>query len=88
MSFLEDDSVKSYCLSHKSIGYFSALGGLEIKGYIGDDDPDSQWVYAVSGAWVRDKGYHMLKVYYDKDFREYIRIRGGKYFLDEAIPIG
>ena len=75
---------KEVCLNNKSVGYYSGFNGLEIKKIeYGIED----YVYCVSGAWGSPKnyGYHKLKVYYDKNGENYIKLHGYKIPLNECI---
>ena len=56
---------REICDAHRTIAYYSGLGGLEAR-YIeyGIDD----FIYLVAGTWSSSKSYHKLKVHY-----------GGKY---------
>ena len=71
-------------MNNKSIAYYSCLNGLEIKKIeYGIED----YVYCVSGTWGSPKnyGYHKLKVYYDKNGNNYIKLHGYKIPLNECI---
>ena len=49
---------REYCESHESIAYYSGLNGLEIKGFeYGIED----YVYCVSGAWVPENAFTVVK---------------------------
>ena len=75
---------KEVCLNNKSVSYYSGFNGLEIKKIeYGIED----YVYCVSGAWGSPKnyGYHKLKVYYDKNGENYIKLHGYKIPLNECI---
>lgn len=75
---------KEVCLNNKSIAYYSGYNGLEIKKIeYGIED----YVYCVSGAWGSPKNYryHKLKVYYDKNGENYIKLHGYKVPLNECI---
>ena len=76
---------KEYCESHKSIAYYSGFNGLEIKGIeYGIED----YVYCVSNCWhggKRNRGYHCLKVRYDKNGEAFVQLRGYHVLLSECI---
>lgn len=77
---------KEVCLNNKSVAYYSGFNGLEIKKIeYGIED----YVYCVSGAWGSPKnyGYHKLKVYYDKNGENYIKLHGYKVPLNECIKM-
>ena len=78
---------REYCESHESIGYYSGLNGLEIKGIeYGIED----YVYCVSGAWGGGKGFHRCKVYYpgSETKSAFFKIHGCRVPLDECIRMG
>lgn len=75
---------KEVCLNNKSVAYYSGFNGLEIKKIeYGIED----YVYCVSGVWGNPKnyGYHKLKVYYDNNGENYIKLHGYKVPLNECI---
>ena len=75
---------KEYCITHKSIAYYSGLNGFEIKGIeYGIND----FIYAVSNCWNDRKNmkYHKLMVHYDNKGSDYIICRGYKIPLSDCI---
>lgn len=70
-------------LNKKSIGYWSACGGVEVKEIInGIDDK----IECISNAWCGKKQRHLVKVYYGD--RDYIIIHGYRLYLDECLRMG
>ena len=75
-------SKKQMCLNNKSFGYYSGLGGLELKHIeYGIND----YVYCVSGAWCNNKSYHKVKINYDSKGNPYIMVHGYKVPFEEII---
>lgn len=75
-------SKKEVCLQNKSFAYYSGFGGLELKHIeYGIED----YIYCVSGAWCSKKSYHKLKVYYDRNGNNYLKLHGYKIPLNECI---
>lgn len=73
---------KEVCLQHDSFAYYSGFGGVEFKHIeYGVND----YVYLISGAWTTNKSYHKLKVYYDDDDGDYIKLNGCKIPFNECI---
>lgn len=76
---------KEYCLKNPAIAYYSGFSGLEIHGIeYGIND----YIICCSGAWCSKKSYHRLKVYYDNNGSDYIRLHGYKIPLNECIKMG
>lgn len=79
-------TAREYCNSNPAIAYASRNAGLEIHGIeYGVND----YVYAVSGAWIGEKGksYHRARVDYTAAGRAFFRIFGSRVYLDECIRI-
>jgi hypothetical protein len=73
---------KQVCLENKSFAYYSGFGGLEFKKIeYGIED----YIYCVSGAWTGKPAYHKLKVYYESNDNDYIKLYGYKVPLNECI---
>ena len=67
-----------------TIGYWSALGGVEVKKVeYGIED----YIVCISNAWGGKKAYHRVRIKYThaKDSREYIDIEGTKLYLDQGV---
>lgn len=76
---------KKDIINMESIAYYSGFSGLEIKHIeYGIDD----YIYCVSGVWNGKPRCHKLKVYYDKNGDDYIRLHGYKVLLNECIRMG
>lgn len=74
-------SEKQNYLNKKSIGYWSALGGAELKKIIyGIND----YAVIVIGAWSSQKSVHRVKINYGNK-RDYITIHGYRLYIDECI---
>lgn len=72
---------KQEYLNKKSIGYWSALGGAEVKEVIyGIND----YAVIVTGAWSSEKSVHKVKMYYNGR-RYYTTIHGYRLYFDECI---
>ena len=72
-------SEKQNYLNKKSVGYWSALGGAEVKEIIyGIND----YAVIVINAWGGKKSVHRLKIYYGK--RDYINIHGYRLYFDDC----
>ena len=70
------------------IAYISALGGLEIyKIEYGINDS----LFCAEGSWVGKKSnpeyQHKLRIYSNKNGESYIKIRGQRYKLCDAVRI-
>lgn len=76
---------RQYCEARESVGYFSGLNGLEIKGIeYGAEDH----VYCVSGAWGGGKRFHRVKIQYSRNGEAFFRVHGYKIPLSECIRMG
>lgn len=63
-------------------GYWSALGGLELKDILyGIED----YALVVSGTWVGKPKSHKLKIYYGH--RPYIKLNGYVFPFDECLRV-
>lgn len=68
-------------LGKKSVGYWSALNGLEVK-EIGED-----YVECVSGAWNGHKQVaHCVKIRHNTK-GDYIRLGGYTFYLRDIVPM-
>lgn len=72
---------KQNYLNKKSIGYWSALGGAELKEFIYDIN---DYAVIVIGAWCSQKSVHRVKINYGNK-RDYIVINGCRLYIDECI---
>lgn len=73
---------KQEYLNKDSVGYWSILGGAELKGIEYDIN---DYAIVVIGAWCSKKSIHRVKIYYGK--RDYIIIQGLRLYFDECIRI-
>lgn len=73
---------KEVCLNNKSFAYYSGLNGLEFKKI---EHGIEDYMYCVSGSWNGKPKYHKLKVYYDNNGNDYIKLHGYKILLSECI---
>ena len=75
---------KQYCETMQSVGYYSGLDGIEIKGIV---NGYNDYVYCVSGAWGGKRKYHRCKIYYPENTKHcpFFRINGNKVLLDDCI---
>lgn len=69
---------EKYCCEHKLLGYWSALGGVEV--YYVDDET----CICVSNAWYGKKSYHAIKIRYNSR-GAYIVLHGTRLYFDECI---
>ena len=76
-------NMKNYYIKQmKTVGYWSAVGGLEVKEIkYGIDDT----LVVVEGAWNGKPEVHELRVNSTRGGRSYITLRGVRYYLDECI---
>ena len=81
----------SKCAKHQidempTIGYWSTLGGVEVKKVEHDID---DYVICKVGAWQGNPTYHRVKINYTNvkhiEPRAYVVIRWERLFLDECI---
>lgn len=73
---------KSEYSNMKSMAYYSGLSGLELKEIqYGIND----YLIVESGSWCSKKSIHRLKVNYDKNGNDYIKLNGYKIPLNEFI---
>lgn len=75
-----------------TIGYWSALGGVDIKRIdteLGGETND-QYILCVVNAWQSKHTYHRVRIKYthSKDSRAYIEIEGVKLYLDQCVRSG
>lgn len=77
-------SEKIEYLFKDSLGYWSVLGGAELKGIIYSIN---DYAIVVTNSWYRvsNKSVHKVKIYYGK--RDYIIIRGYRLYFDECMRI-
>lgn len=72
---------KEAYINKKTIGYWSALSGLEVKEIIhGIED----YCICVSGAWCGNYTVHKAIIHYETE-RPYIKIKGIRFHFDECI---
>lgn len=72
---------KQNYLNKKSVGYWSACSGVEVKEIIyGIND----YAIVVINAWGGEKSVHRLKIYYGNK-RDYVNIHGYRLYFDECI---
>ena len=71
---------KKEIIAMKTKGYWSALGGVEVKDFqFGTED----YCICVSGAWCSQKSVHRVKIHHGD--RTYIKLNGVRLHLDECI---
>ena len=70
-----------------TIGYWSALGGVEVKSI---ENGIEDYVVCVANAWYGKHTVHRLRIKYthSKDSRAYIVLDGYKPYLDECLRSG
>lgn len=66
-------------IAKKSVGYWSALGGCEVK------ELNDAFCVCVSGAWCSKKSVHRVRVRCTKAGRPYVVVNGLRLHLDECI---
>ena len=74
---------KTICTHLPTIGYWSELGGVEVKQI--EHTVDGIFVYCESGAWTGNHKQHKLKVRQERNAREYVQMRSYKLYLDECL---
>jgi hypothetical protein len=74
-------SKKELCMNKKSVGYWSACGGVEVKAI---DFGIEDFVYCVAGAWNGKKSYHKLKINYNND-DGFVVLNGYRLYLGDCI---
>lgn len=71
-------------LSMKTEGYWSAIGGVEVK-EIKDEDCE-QYVYCISNAWGGEKQAHRVKVQYSrKDSEPFVVVHGYRLYMRDCM---
>lgn len=65
-----------------TIGYWSALGGIEVKEIRYEIDDK---IVCVSNAWYGKPKTHTVRIYYTQNGRPYINLYGLRFHLDECI---
>ena len=74
---------KSKAMEKKSVGYWSTLGGVELKDIeYGIDD----YALVVSGAWIGKQKMHRLKIHYTVD-DGYIRVYGLRLHFSDCLRV-
>jgi hypothetical protein len=70
-----------------TIGYWSALCGVEVKKI---EHGVEDYVICVANAWVGKHTYHRLRVQYThaKDSRSYVILDGVKLYMDDCLRTG
>lgn len=68
-------------LQMRTIGYWSALGGLEVKQIAHGIEDEC---ICVSGAWCSKKSVHRVKIHYETE-SPYIVIKGQRFHFNECI---
>lgn len=72
---------KQDILEKKSVGYWSAFGGVEVKEIeYGIND----YCICVSGAWCSKKSVHRLKIRYTSK-GDYILLNGTRLYFSDCI---
>lgn len=67
----------------KTVGYWSALGGVEVKSV---EHGTEDYVICVANSWYGHHTYHKLRVYYlPSTSRPYISIDNHRLYLDQCI---
>lgn len=86
MAFTKQE--KASIAAMPTIGYWSNLGGVEVKQveHAGTED----YVICVVNAWFGTHTYHRLRIKYThtKDARPYIDFEGTKLYLDQCVRSG
>lgn len=72
---------KIEAINAAAVGYWSALGGLELKEIIGSD-----YAVVVSRAWTSGKKAHKVIIHYESE-RPYIVIEGCRYHFDDCLRV-
>lgn len=66
------------------IGYWSAIGGVEVKTILyGIDD----YVVCVSNAWYGHKSVHKVKIRYNAKGDDYVIVAGRRLYLKDCIRV-
>lgn len=69
---------------NNTIGYWSALGGIEVKEIkYGIDDK----IVCVSNAWSGKPKTHTVKINYTMGGRPFIRLNGLRFHLDDCVRV-
>ena len=69
------------CMNETTKGYWSALGGVEVKDFAyGVED----YCYCVSGAWIGKRTCHKVKIRYSEK-GPYIVLHGCRLYFNECI---
>jgi len=78
---------KEYFESLPTIGYWSTLGGVEVKSI---EHGIEDYLVCVVGAWTGVRTVHRLRVKYthSKDARAYVSFEGTKLYLDQCLRTG
>lgn len=72
---------RSEILASKTLGYWSAFGGVEVK-EINDDI-----CYCVSNAWGGTKRVHRLKVRYNSSGSPYVILNNSRLRFDDCLRV-
>lgn len=79
---------KQYYLNCRTLGYWSADDGIEVKKIeYGIED----YMIVVSGSFTGNRRVHKVKINSAEDrfgYRAYIKINGKRYYTDECIRNG
>lgn len=83
MAFTKQE--KAHIKALPTLGYWSSLGGVEIKRF--EDTDGETYVICIINAWGWKSSYHRLRIKYThtKDARPYIEFEGVKLYLDQCI---
>ena len=65
-----------------TIGYWSELGGVEVKDIILGIE---ERAICISNAWYGKRSYHNVCINYTKSDRPYIKIHNHRLYLDECL---
>ena len=67
-----------------TIGYWSALGGVEVKRI---HTVFEEYVWCIAHAWSGKRTAHRLRIQYThaKNSRAYIKLEGHKLYMDECL---
>lgn len=77
-------SKQEICMNKKTIAYWSACGGVEVKEIeFGIDD----CIYCVSNAWGSKKHFHKLKINYGAS-DGYVVLNGYRLYLNDCLRVG
>lgn len=72
---------KELCMRYRTVGYWSELGGVELKHIeYGIND----YAYVVDNAWYGIPSYHIVKINYSNK-GSYIRLYDYRLYFDDCV---